>query len=225
MSLTAQQLFRIIFYPLLSIGLLALPGIGQAHTSVAWVQDQAVLTTYAAWDFAKQREADEAALEGCRTRARTAGLGKLASMCRVAHRQTGAGAGAIVCGRKGCATRTGYDAPGEAMDVAYQSCVQEKYENCQTSEITTWWDEVGYENSLADGRARAKTQAKPTANAKGLSRSKACRPPAGPPIRSTTHCNNADCTRTFANGCAVKFQAPYCLDASTGKWDWKADGC
>ena len=209
MAKSAQQRITGPFFWLLSLALLTLPGHGYAHTSIAWVHDQAVTTTYAAWDFSTKGKADVAALEGCRTRARSAGLGKLASQCRVGHRQMGAGAGAIVCGKKGCATRTGHETVEDAMRVAYDSCVREKYESCQTSEITTWWDEAGFQKQAVKGNAG------PTA----------CRPPPGQPVRSTTQCASANCTRTYENGCSVRFVAPYCLAPSTGKSDWKPDGC
>lgn len=209
MANSAHRRIRVLFYALLPLALASFPHTSSAHTSIAWVQDQTVKTTYAAWDFSTNRKADIAALEGCRTRARSAGLGKLAMKCRVVHRQVGPGAGAIVCGRKGCAAQTGHETVEDATRIAHDTCVRENYENCQTSEITTWWDEAGFAGPQV----------------KNSPRPAACRPPPGQPIRSKTNCSNSSCTRTFENGCTVSFEAPYCLDPLTGKWDWKADGC
>ena len=37
---------------------------------------------------------------------------------------------------------------------------------------------------------------------------KSCQPPAGRTLRYSDRCYNGDCTRTFENGCQVRFQAP-----------------
>jgi hypothetical protein len=188
---------------------LLLPGVSHAYTAVASLQGHSVSTMYAGWNFSTQKTADAAALDGCRKTAKANGLSKLASKCEVIHRQKGPGAGAMVCGKIGCTIRTGYDTEQDAVDEAYQQCEQEGYGNCQKTDITNWWDDAGYRKQAVKDVQPAKT----------------CGPPPGRTVRSTTQCNNGDCTRTFENGCTVKFQAPYCHDPFSGKWEWKPDGC
>lgn len=188
---------------------LLLPGVSHAHSAVAWAPGHSVSTIYAGWNFPTQKAADTMALDGCRTAAKELGLPKAASKCKVQHRQDVAGGGAIVCGKAGCSMHTGADTKQAAVDAAYQHCEQQNFGECQKTEITGWWDEAGY---------LKKTEPK-------VAPTKACGPPPGRTVRSTYQCNNGDCTRTFENGCTVRFEAPYCRDPATGKWEWKADGC
>jgi hypothetical protein len=188
---------------------LLLPGVSHAYTAVASLQGHSVSTMYAGWNFSTQKTADAAALDGCRKTAKANGLAKLASKCEVIHRQKGPGAGAMVCGKIGCTIRTGYDTEQDAVDEAYQQCEQQGYGDCRKTDITNWWDDTGY----------------PKLAVKDVQPANTCGPPPGRTVRSTTQCNNGDCTRTFENGCTVKFQAPYCHDPFSGKWEWKPDGC
>jgi hypothetical protein len=188
---------------------LLLPGVGHAHSAVAWVYGHSVNTIYAGWDFPTQKAADAAAVEGCRKTAQESGLSKLTTKCQVRHRQKGPGAGAIVCGAIGCAMSTAAGSEQDAVEAAYQSCEQQKHIECQKTEIMSWWDDAGYGKETVRKTAPAKV----------------CGPPPGRTVRSTYQCNNGDCTRTFENGCTVKFQAPYCRDPFSGKWEWKPDGC
>lgn len=186
---------------------LLLPGVSHAYTAVAWIDGQAV-NNYVAWGYGTQKGADIAALEGCRTKARDNDLAGDALKCKVAHRQKGVGGGAIVCGKTGCTVASGYATKQEAVDEAYQDCVQNKYE-CPNENITGWWDETGY----------------PKQKVKKIAAAETCGPPPGKVVRSKTNCNNGDCTRTFENGCTIRFEAPYCRDPFSGKWEWKPDGC
>lgn len=200
---------RVILSILPVLACLLLPGLSHTHSAVAWAQGNPVTTIYVGWNFSTQKAADAKALNGCRKAAKELGLSKVAAECKVQHRQADPGAGAIVCGKDGCSMNTGADTTQEAVDAAYQYCEQQNYVECQKTEITSWWDEAGY---------RKKTV--PT-----VAPTKVCGPPPGRTVRSTYQCNNGDCTRTFENGCMVRFQAPYCHDPATGKWEWKADGC
>ena len=185
------------------------PATSHAHSAVAWVQAHPVSTNYVGWNYPTQKIADAAALEGCRKAAKESGLTKVASKCKVMHRQKGAGAGAIVCGKIGCAMSTGYETRQDAANMAYQKCEQDGYGDCRKTDVTNWWDDAGYRKQTVKNTSPAET----------------CGPPPGRTVRSTYQCNNGDCTRTFENGCTVRFQAPYCLDPASGKWEWKADGC
>lgn len=189
--------------------LLLIPGVSQAYSAVAWVDGYIIKTSYAGWNFNNQKAADAAALDGCRNAGKANGLAKLASKCKVMHRQKAPGGGAIVCGKVGCITITNRGTQQEAINEAYQQCESHGYGDCKKTEITSWWDDAGY------GRQSVKNDPP----------GKTCGPPLGRTVRSTYECNNGDCTRTFENGCTVRFQAPYCHDQFSGKWEWKPDGC
>lgn len=180
---------------------------GNAATSVAFVRGHAPQTIWVAWDQPGQATADARALKGCRELARKSGI-KTAT-CVVGGRYTKLGAGALVCGKSGCSWGTGHTSKQEAADDAYRNCVAQGFGSCNATDIPTWTETVG------DGE-RATARVAPA---------KQCSAPAGKTVRSTTRCNNGACSRTFENGCTVKFQAPYCHDPFSGKWEWKPDGC
>ena len=193
----------------LVLSYLLLPSVSHAYSAVAWVEGHPVATTYAGGNWPTQKIADATALEGCRAAAIESGLKKKAGTCKVVHRQQGPGGGAVVCGKKGCSVSTGFDSEQDAVDRAYQQCGEHKYVECQKTGITSWWDDAGYRKQAV----------------KNVNPAKSCGPPPGRTVRSTTQCNNGDCTRTFENGCAVRFQAAYCHDPLSGRWEWKPDGC
>jgi len=187
---------------------LLMPLAGQAFTAVASVSGHAGETLYAAWNHPTQKEADALALKGCRLAAKETGIANLASKCVIVQRQKSAGGGAMVCGEDGCAYTTAYATQQGAVDAAYKICAQ-SYKNCQQTGITSWWDEAGYRKQLL----------------KAVKGGGSCSPPTGRNVRSQTQCNNGDCLRTFENGCQVRFQAAYCHDPFSGRWEWKPDGC
>ncbi len=203
-----SKITRFLSFPIIFACLL-LPAICHAVTSIAHIDGRPQQTTYAAWNYPNSKEADQAALKGCGTRAKENNITQSTKKCNVFQRQKNAGAGAIVCGKTGCTTSSSFDSEQDAVDDAYQRCEHNRFGECQKTDITSWWDDVGYRKKTARNAAPAKT----------------CGPPPGQPVRSTYTCNNGDCVRTFENGCAVRFQAPYCHDPATGKWDWRADGC
>lgn len=205
----AGKLFRNCSGFLVLCACLLLPGLSHAHSAVAWVDGQVTSTYYVGSNFITQKAADAAALDGCRNATKQSGLAKVASKCKVANRQKGPGGGAIVCGKTGCVTSTGFDTQQDAVDDAYRQCEQYGYGDCEKTDITNWWDDAGYRKQAPKNVQPAKT----------------CGPPSGRTVRSTYQCNNGDCTRTFENGCTVRFQAPYCHDPFSGNWEWKPDGC
>lgn len=190
--------------------LFSMPLLSHAFSAIAFVPGHAPKTVYAGWNWPTQGEADKVALDGCRATAKESGISKLADKCRVGHRQKVVGAGAIVCGKDECSFVGGYETNQAAINAAYKSCT-DKFKDCQKTGITSWWDEAGY----------PRKQAKDV----GQGEKVACSPPAGQVVRSKTQCSNGDCIRTFENGCQVRFQAPYCHEPVSGKWEWKPDGC
>ncbi|CUI04226.1 hypothetical protein BN2497_3229 [Janthinobacterium sp. CG23_2] len=104
---------------------------------------------------------------------------------------------------------SGFDSEQDVVQRTYLQCEQQNYVECRKAGITSWWDDAGYPKQAVRNAASTKV----------------CVPPPGRTVHSTYQCNNGDCTRTFENGCMVRFQAPYCHDPLTGKWEWKVDGC
>lgn len=188
---------------------LQFPAISHAFSAIALVATLPTATIYAAWNYPTQKEADSNALQGCRTTAKNNGISKSAAICKLVERQNGPGGGAMVCGKTGCAYSTGYETVQVAVDSAYQECEQKNYGDCRKTDITSWWDDAGYRKQSVRNAAPAQ----------------ACGPPPGRAVHSATQCNNGDCTRTFENGCTVRFQAPYCHNPLSGTWEWKPDGC
>ena len=186
---------------------MASPLVSHARSAIADIPNHATESIYAAWNFPNQKDADTAALEGCRSTARASGIADLAQKCRVALRQKGEGAGALLCAENGCSFVASYPSEQEAVDAAYDNCVS-AYKNCPSDNIRVWKDETGYSKKVASS-----------------SPTKACAPPSGRVVHSQTQCNNGDCIRTFENGCQVRFNAPYCFDPVSGTWSWKPDGC
>jgi len=187
---------------------LLMPLLSYGFSSVAHVSDHTRETIYAAWNYLTQSEADKVALEGCRASARKNGVAALAGKCAIVQRQKGPGGGALVCGEDGCAYTSGYETQQKAVDAAYEVCAR-SYKDCQQTGITAWWDEAGYRKQPPKNAVEGKT----------------CKPPAGKAVLSRTQCNNGACIRTFEDGCQIRFEAPYCHDPITGRWEWKPDGC
>lgn len=207
----ANKFKRFIRMPSLIFAVLAallIPGLSHAYSAVAWLDGQ-VRINFAATNYASQKDADVAALEGCRTRARENGKSGDAAKCKIANRQKVAGGGAVVCGKSGCTIATGFDTEQLAIDRAYRMCEEANYGDCQKTGMTGWLDEEGY----------------PKPAAKKIAAAAHCGPTPGKPVRSSSQCTNGDCTRTFENGCTVRFQAPYCHNPISGQWEWKPDGC
>lgn len=107
---------------------------------------------------------------------------------------------------------TAFDTEDEAKESATQICEKKTAKQNSCSIILTFHDDA---HSAALSRATAKAPAV----------SENCSPPTGKVVRSNTVCDNGDCTRTFENGCAIRFQAAYCHNPFNGQWEWKPDGC
>ncbi len=97
-----------------------------------------------------------------------------------------------------------------AIDTAYKECQKrvKDGDECPTTAEEVFFDQGPEQKTVAAAPA-----------------GKSCQPPAGRTLRYSDRCYNGDCTRTFENGCQVRFQAPYCYDAFQQKWDWKPNGC
>lgn len=160
---------------------------------------------YAAWNYPTQAEADRKATKGCREDARKAGeSASVAKQCKVFHRATGAGYGALVCGEDGCRVTTGYGDRQEAVDAAYEGC-NGKYASCQTSGILSWHDDTGF----AAARAPAGESCIPNTKVRQCSSS----------------CTNGDCLVVYQNGCKVRVQVTPRFDPFTNQTTYPSPSC
>jgi hypothetical protein len=124
---------------------------------------------------------------------------------------------------------------------AEETCKADVVVSAIESALKEPWDEHGvldgFDVTREDGvplvvaPKRPKTPAAPPATHPATPKAAApdrfgkCQPPGGKVVRYTDRCTNGDCTRSFENGCSVRFQAPYCYDIASGQWTWKPDGC
>jgi hypothetical protein len=189
-------------------------GHADAYTAVAVVNGHSTQTMYVAANHETQNEADAYAVAGCQARAREEELADRAAHCAVADRPDQGGAGALVCGDTGCAWSTGAANELQALALALKNCDSAGYGNCQPGGKSHWFDD----DTASQPRAVNVTGTNPRLLA-------ACSRAPARNARYTTHCDDGACARTFENGCKVQFTAPYCQDAASGKWAWKADGC
>lgn len=178
-----------------------------AYSSIATIDNHAVQAWYRANNYTSQKEADVAAIEGCRVEARKNGIGNIASKCKVVTRAKGPGYGSIVCGDNGCGWVTGYESSQDAVNGAYDQC-SKSYKNCQEKDIQSWEDFAGF--------AAPKTATAPT--------SADCRPRTQA-LRCTSSCTNGNCVVSYENGCKMRVQISPRFDGLQNQWVYPAPSC
>lgn len=183
-----------------------LVGAAQAFTAIATVSGQVDKAWYRASNFAKQKEADAAALEGCRVEARNNGIAQLAKQCKVVTRARGPGYGASVCGDEGCNWVVGYESGQAAVDAAYEGCSQ-SYAHCTDENIRFWEDFAGF-------------AAPPPAKVTGGD----CRPRTNT-LRCQSSCTNGDCVVSYENGCKMRVQVQPRYDGFQNRWVYPSPSC
>lgn len=195
------------------LGVLLTVGHASAHTSAAYIPGY-IDTNWVSWAWETQERADAEAIAGCKKRAtQMKGIPKSAK-CEVILRTNKPGYGALVCGEGDCRIAYGAGSEKAAIDTAFQTCVNSGTKGCDVTSPITWLDLIA-----------VKGKSKVPAQAVASDEQGKCQPPAGSVTRSQTYCNNGDCTRTFENGCRIRFQAKYCVNPATGVGEWKPDGC
>jgi len=177
-----------------------------AYTSVATIDGHVLSAWWRANNYASQKEADIAALEGCRSEARKNGIASLAAKCKIASRAKGPGYGAIVCGDDGCHWTTGYESSEAAIDAAYKGC-ERHYKNCQETDISYWEDFSGFNRKqpekLSSGNCRPRTAT----------------------LRCQSSCVNGDCIVTYENGCKMRVQVSPRFDGFQNQWVYPSPSC
>lgn len=177
-----------------------------AHMSAAHI-DWKPETLYLSYNQTSQKQADKAAVQGCRDLARKARL--KAENCKVFHRSKGIGWAAVVCAvtKHDCAVSSGYEDEDGAVRAASETCTNAYGAACGDT-ATTVLDKVF--NSPANVTQRAGAN---------------CGPPPGKVLHYEDFCQNGDCVRRFENGCERQFQAPYCFNPFKNKFEFMPDGC
>lgn len=177
-----------------------------AYTSVAVIDGHASSAFWRANNYESQKEADVAALEGCRTEARKNGIGNLAKKCKVVTRAKGPGYGAIVCGENGCAWTVGEESAQVAVDAAYEEC-NKSYKNCQEKNIKFWEDFSGFtrkkSEKISGGDCRPRTST----------------------LRCQSSCVNGDCIITYENSCKMRVQVTPQFDGLQNQWVYPSPSC
>ena len=102
---------------------------------------------------------------------------------------------------------SGYDTADGANEAALQGCIVETARDDVCSIVLTFYDDTN--GPLTSAAAGASHRKGPTDTV----------------VQYSDNCYNGDCVRTFKGGKTMRFQAAYCHDPFSGKWDWKPDGC
>lgn len=177
-----------------------------AFTSISTIDGQVGNSWYRSNNYESQKEADRAALEGCRSEARKNGIANLAAKCKIVTRGKGPGYGALVCGDNGCNWSTGYESGQEAVNAAYSGCAK-KYTNCRSENITYWEDFAGFSNKqnskVSGGDCRPRTTH----------------------LRCQSSCTNGDCIVSYENGCKMRVQVSPRYDGFQNQWVYPSPSC
>lgn len=183
-------------------------GSASAYSAIAAMKGEPIKTIYYATNFANQKAADKAAIEGCQSTAKKAGLNPDGNKCIVALRSKVPGYGAISCGSNGCGLAMGHDSAQSAIDTAYTQCT-ESYAECQQKNITNWPDFKGYPPAREARQSISSTDCRPRTNY----------------LRCSSTCNNGSCIVSYENGCKMRVQVNAKYDAFRNQWDYPAPSC
>lgn len=149
-----------------------------------------------------------AALDRCRTRLAPGSRG---GRCEVLMAGNGPAYWAVVHASNG--------EVGVALGDTQTSAVQDAFVVCQRGgQCSTDGAYIWFDSGQRPGMRLPPPQAAQPQPAQ-------CKIPTGQVIRMQTRCINGECTRTYENGCTVRFQAVRCLDRETNSYVWKPNGC
>jgi hypothetical protein len=132
--------------PILCAVLVVFSGSAQAFSAIAEIAGNSLKSIYIAVDYDVQKEADNAALQGCRATAKANGIGKVAKQCKIVTRARNPGFATMICGVDGCSWGLAFDSSREAIDAVYAACVK-SFTNCTDKDIRFWEDRAGFKNA------------------------------------------------------------------------------
>ncbi|WP_410174599.1 hypothetical protein [Pandoraea sputorum] len=108
---------------------------------------------------------------------------------------------------------------GVALGDTQDSALQDAFVVCQRGgQCSTDGAQVWFDSGQRPGKRLPPPQAAQAAPTQ-------CRIPTGQVVRMRTQCVNGECTRTYENGCTIRFQAARCLDKETHSYTWRPNGC
>lgn len=187
-------------------GLVFLFGNCFAFTSIATIEGNVLDAWWRANNYEIQKDADEAALDGCRVQARKNGIGHIAKKCKIVTRAKTPGYGAVTCGENGCSWGYGYESGQAAADAAYANC-EKSYKNCRDKDIEFWEDFAGFKEAkrekVSSGDCRPRTAT----------------------LRCQSSCTNGDCTVVYENGCKMRVQVSPRFDGIQNQWVYPSPSC
>ncbi|WP_287495892.1 DUF4189 domain-containing protein [Pandoraea sp. CB10b_02] len=195
--------------PMICAGLMMLTcAPADAASAVAGVRSAGGVRLVYVTNQTSMAKAKLAVLERCRSRL---GAGSRGGRCEVMMAGNGPAYWAVVHASNG---EVGI-ALGETQEAALQDAfaVCQRGGQCTTDGAQRWLDE-----GQRPGKRLPPTPA-------GLPAQVQCRIPTGQVVRMQTRCVNGECTRTYENGCTIRFQAARCLDRETNTYVWRPNGC
>lgn len=193
--------------PLMCAAMIAFSGCAQALSAIAAIDGNGPKSIYRANNYDVQKTADNVALQGCRTTAKTNGIGKLAKQCKIISRAANSGYGSIVCGVEGCSWGMAFGTAQEAVDVTYANCAK-SYTNCQDKDISFWEDRAGFVSAAAVS-APALADCRPRTNT----------------LQCSSSCNNGSCVVKYENGCQMRVQVQPRFNGFNNQWEYPAPSC
>lgn len=150
-------------------------------------------------------EAKKLALQSCNQHMKREGL---AGKCKVADTGKERGYLAVTFGDHGAGWGTGSSSQ-EAVDNAYQGCVNKNIKNCQGNDIEYVLETVGLGSNLRPAAA-------PTGGS--------CRPTTSH-VTCTSQCTNGSCVVTYPNGCKMRVQVQPQFNSFNNQWTYPAPSC
>lgn len=206
--MTTMDYFQRALGALLGAVMIAFSGGANAFTAIALIENNVTKSIYRTSNYDVQKEADNAALQGCRATAKTNGIGKLAKQCKIEARAREPGFGAVVCGTDGCSWGTGFDDAQEVVDAVYARCAKD-YTNCQAIAITAFEDYAGFAKKTASERAPVAADCRPRTNT----------------LQCSSSCNNGSCVVKYENGCQMRVQVQPRFNGFNNQWEYPAPSC
>ncbi|WP_411829102.1 DUF4189 domain-containing protein [Pandoraea sputorum] len=190
-------------------GLLASVSLSSlAASAVAGVHTASGLRYVYVTNQTSMAKAKLAALNRCRTQLASGSRG---GRCEVLMAGNGPAYWAVVHASNGEVGVALGDTQDSALQDAFVVC--QRGGQCSTDGARVWFD-----SGQRPGKRLPPPQAAQAAPAQ-------CRIPTGQVVRMRTQCVNGECTRTYENGCTIRFQAARCLDKETHSYTWRPNGC
>ncbi|VVD88673.1 DUF4189 domain-containing protein [Pandoraea anhela] len=206
---TSFRLILVIFIACVAGVTVLVSTPGYAASAVAGVRTANGLRYLYVTNQTSMAKAKLAALDRCRLQLASGSRG---GRCDVLMAGNGPAYWAVV--------RAGNGEVGVALGDTQESAVQDAFVVCQRGGEQCSLDsaQIWFDNGQRPGKRLPPPKAAQAAPTQ-------CRIPTGQVVRMRTQCVNGECTRTYENGCTIRFQAARCLDKETHSYVWRPNGC